>query len=389
MQALPSAALCEAQARLLTLRAQQGVFSRPHPPAPSENITPFSPSICSLPAHLGWHSPAVTALLRPRTVVAASQPAKKTVCLSPSFSVPSPHPTPKTIKHYPSLGAAALHEQDVPCFRTWLLCRYLDKTGQGWLRLDTLTLALTESGSASYLFSGKRLGQILQKGEGRYWANDGQNRLWLHGVARVAAALGVPRLTGQPVELPLTALTQSLKTCKAHLYAAWHSGRKSHQPISRQVQRALTGVPERTQRAYGRLTPLQTHTNIAIGEEATPIAIEERAWREGQATFILHDQQGQQGLPGKYYLAWQLPNSYVGPHPLTAKGRQKKINRQLADLVNKRAQGNCEQRVEHLFCTNGKDAALLYRQRPDHDVYWSLPTHSQSRLKFWGVLFQV
>jgi hypothetical protein len=322
-------------------------------------------------------------------VVAASQPAKKAACLSPSFSVTPPHPTPKTIKHYPSLGAAALHEQDAPCFRTWLLCRYLDKTGQGWLSLDTVTLVLTKPNSTSYLFSSKRLGQILQKGEGRYWTNDGQNRLWLHGVVRVAATLGVPRLTGQPVELPLTALTQSLKTCKAHLYAAWHSGRKSHQPISRQVQRALTGVPERTQRAYGRLTPLQTQTNIAIGEEATPLAIEERAWREGQATFILHDQQGQQGPPGKHYLAWQLPNSYVGPHPLTAKGRQKKINRQLADLVNKRAQGNCEQTLEQLFCTNGKEAGALYRQRPDHDVYWPLRSQSRQRMQFWGVLSQV
>ncbi|MBK9054651.1 MAG: hypothetical protein IPL78_28210 [Chloroflexi bacterium] len=302
----------------------------------------------------------------------------------------TPHPpTAETVKHYPSLGAAALHAQDAPCFRTWLISRHLDKTGRGWLNLATLTSALTDPNSATCLLSRKRLRQILLKGEGRYWTHDVQGRLWLHGAARVAAALGVSRLTGQPVQLPLAALTQTLKACKAHLYAAWHSGRKNHQPISRQVQRTLTGIPERTQRAYGRLTPLQVHTNIAIGAEATPTAIEECAWRQGQATFVLHDRQGQQGRPGQHYLAWQLPNSYIGPHPLTPKGRQKKINRQLADLVNKRAQGNCEQKVEQLFCTNGKDASLLYRQRPDHDVYWPLRTQSQARLKFWGVLPQV
>jgi hypothetical protein len=80
------------------------------------------------------------------------------------------------------------------------------------------------------------------------------------------------------------------------------------------------------------------------GGAAGPVgpAEQERAWRQGRALFRLTDHHGQQGAPGATYLAWRLPNTY-GPargHQQRPKGRQKRINRQLADLFTKGMTGN-------------------------------------------------
>ncbi|MBK9054485.1 MAG: hypothetical protein IPL78_27315 [Chloroflexi bacterium] len=95
------------------------------------------------------------------------------------------------LKHYPTLGAAALKAGDVPCYRVWLACRYLDGAGRGWLGLEQVEQALAEGKGVLSLGGLKRLRQLLAQGEGRYWLRDGQGRLWLYGAGRVAAALGL------------------------------------------------------------------------------------------------------------------------------------------------------------------------------------------------------
>lgn len=78
---------------------------------------------------------------------------------------------------------------------------------------------------------------------------------------------------------------------------------------------------------------------------------QERAWRQGRALFRLTDYHGQQGAPGATYLAWRLPNTYGparGRRP-RPKGRQKRINRQLADLFTKGMTGDERQPIEKRF----------------------------------------
>lgn len=78
------------------------------------------------------------------------------------------------------------------------------------------------------------------------------------------------RLRGRPVILPLTAVADSIGMFKANLYAASHSGRKSNNPISRDKQAALTGVPERTQRHYCAVAGVDRQENIALGQPYMP-----------------------------------------------------------------------------------------------------------------------
>ena len=115
-------------------------------------------------------------------------------------------------------------------------------------------------------------------------------------------------------------------------------------------------------------------------------AIEERAWRHGQAAFRFFDTDGKQGAPGREYVAWHMPNSYEGPHRQRCKGRQKKINRQLRELVMKGMRANGREKVERLFWVDGATAGKAYNRNPGIDAYWP---HRQSGTKhyiLWSVV---
>ncbi len=126
--------------------------------------------------------------------------------------------------------------------------------------------------------------------------------------------------------------------------------------------------------------------NIAIGERYNKEAIEERAWRQGQAIFRYFDAHGKQGAPGREYVAWHMPNSYDGPHGQRCKGRQKKINRQLRELVMKGMRANGRETVERLFWSNGAAAAGAYNRNPGLDAYWPRGHGRASQYILWSVV---
>ena len=292
-----------------------------------------------------------------------------------------------TIKHYPSIGIAALKEEQASIYRVWLMCRYLDRDGRGWLDVQDVQEQLTDTESKLRLFTWRRLRQVLGQGHGRFWIWDKEHdRLWLFGAARVAANLDVSRLIGKPVALPVSVITAGIGEFKAHLYGAWHSGRKINNPISRTVQETITGIPERTQRHYCRVARIRSKPNIAIGSKHKPEEVEKQAWQRGRATFELVDHQGQQGRKGYSYVAWHLPNTYIGPHQQTTKGRMRKINRKLNVLVNKGTQGNRQGKVVKRYFADGKDAVQALDRDEVLEVYW--PMTAVSKLStLWAVFF--
>ena len=168
-------------------------------------------------------------------------------------------------------------------------------------------------------------------------------------------------------------------------YGAWHSGRKTNNPISREVQEAITNIPERTQRHYCKVAGICRQTNIAIGNKTNPEEAENQAWQRGRATFEFVDHQGQQGCKGTAYIAWHLPNNYIGPHQQSPKGRMRKINRKLKDLVTKGAQGNNGETVEKMYFANGKEAGRALDRHGDMNTYWQLMT-PENRCGLWAVL---
>jgi hypothetical protein len=113
--------------------------------------------------------------------------------------------------------------------------------------------------------------------------------------------------------------------------------------------------------------------------------IGERAWGKGQAAFRFLDAQGNQGAPVREYVAWQMPNSYEGPHSQRCKGRQKKIYRQLIELVENGMRANGQGTVERLFWSNGAAAGKGYGLNPNIDAFWP---HGHSNAKtyiLWNV----
>ena len=364
--------------------------------------------IAHLPDHLGWESDAATKSIRiakqrhqqeqtrTKSSIAdlrSSSASNEGAQQGQPHSFSSKQPAycqlhlpfkGESIKHYPSIGIAALMEEQAAIYRVWLMCRYLDVDGRGWLHVQDIREQLTGKESKLRLFSWRRLRQVLGQGHSRFWKWDkAQSRLWLFGAARVAAYLDVEKLVGKPVALPVKSVTKSIGDFKAHLYGAWHSGRKTNNPISREVQEAITSVPQRTQRHYCKVSGIRRRTNIAIGNRKNPEEAEKQAWQRGQATFEFVDHQGRQGRKGTTYIAWHLPNSYTGPHQQTSKGRMRKINRKLADLVTKGAQGNGGETVEKIYFANGKDAGRALNRGVELNAYWPLVA-SMRKFGLWA-----
>jgi hypothetical protein len=392
--------LLAAQKRLIELRQQLGVersangasFSHgrfpPSPPPPSTWT-----GLADLPEHLGWHSAAVTAVLRPL----AHQNSKTSILpitAEPVMEEQRPLSPPTASKLYPDLALAMLRENQSAPGRVWLLLRAADAAGSGWIDELAARRLLTAKQSDQRICGWRQLRNLFHQGDGFFW--QWQNgRLWLASVAKVAAALGVARLNQRPVSLPLIHLTQSMSQVRAHFYASFHSSRaRSVQPaapISRAALSNLAQVSAHTQRAYEKRAGVRTQTNFAIGGAISPESKEEAGWRRGTALFLLTDHEGVRGQPGAVYLAWQMPNSYCGPHRVAARGRQKRINQELADLLHDGMTGNDQDGIVSRGCLvrryfdNGRSAAQAFNRSNQLDeLYWSNPTDPKRRV--WHVL---
>jgi len=238
--------------------------------------------------------------------------------------------------------------------RVWLLLRHFDAAGRGRVAADEAARLLTGDDSATRICGRRQWANLLRAGEGLFWERDadrhGAEWLRLHAAARVAAGLGVARLGGSPVAVPLAELTGTIGRARAHLYAAFHSGRtqtdlltgerRGRGPISRETLCKLSGAATNSQRNYERRAHVGRRKSIAIGPAVNAADAQETAWQRGRALFRYHDRRGRHGRPGAVYLAWQLPNEYTGPHDTLSRGSVKRLNRSLSDLFHNGITGN-------------------------------------------------
>ena len=428
---LPSPQLVAANQRLHALRAQAQAARRDVmlPDAPVDSVTMAQPTgtppwsaaqpanakelLAALPAHLGWGSAGLTAVLRrgeqpsdkaPQATtalgegeMAGGQTAVSGLRAVAEKAVPSSAPVVDWVKLYPDIGLGMLRQEQAAPGRLWLMLRYLDGVGQGFLRIDNLEDQLTNKTSDLRLCGRRQLRNLLKAGDGVFWTRD-KAGVWLRSAARVAAALQVVQLTGRPVALPVAALLEGVGAFRAHLYAAFHSGRiketpdgRRAMPIARETMTELSGVGRSSQRVYEERVGIAVQANFAVGEVATKETRQKRAWQQGRALFDLKDYLGQQGKKGKTYLAWQLPNSYCGQHRHRPRGRQKRINRELKDLVMQGMPGNGEetsetQKPEKVYFPNGKLAAKAYGRHPERDLYWKRHRTGNGRFSLWQQL---
>lgn len=413
-QSVPSAALLAANQRLQKLRASlQGedpkrgdVFAHSVEfAAPWETSVSAQSPICHmdvLPAHLGWGSMPVTAALR--AVKARQTTQTSSDSISPDYFqskvIPSsekrPLPSQKrdgAIKVYPDIALGMLRQEQVAAGRLWLLLRYLDSDGRGVLRVVNLRETFASTKAPLRLCGWRQLRNLLRQGEGIFWQRD-KERVWLRSAGKVALSLGVMRLNGRPVAIPVKHLVGSIGEAKAYLYASFHAGRQStverrsgQKPIARDTLTELTGLTAESQRGYERRVGVRVSRNYVVGEQSIT-SKEERFWKQGGGVFEFVDHQGGQGRPGKQYIAWQLPNSYTVSLANRPKGRQKRINRMLSDLFMKGMTGNTQRTVEKRYFGDGAGAvkAVGKRGRADDEVFWVQQGTGNGRLRLWHAL---
>lgn len=377
----PSAALLAAQQRLSALRQTRQAKQTPtalplptqaHGRCPQPATTPLN----ALPAHLGWSSASVTAVLQQHL---QRQQAHKdspndnawpeAAPIEPLTAQQPKSPSSAIIKMYPDIALALLRNKLAASGRIWLLLRHLDIKGQGWIDVETARAQLTSKDSGLRVCGWRQLRNLLAAGEGVFWQRT-EDRLWLRSISKVAATLMVEKLVGRPVAIPLKTLLQTIGTVRAHFYATFHSGRKS-KPVARETLAQITAVPTRTQRCYDRRAKVQRHTNFALGPRVHTAVAEEQAWQQGQAGFHLTDHNGKQGPAGTTYLAWQLPNSYTAAHAPQPRGRQQRINRELKDLLTQGTTGNIHTAIEFnkRYFGSGR-GAVTAAAKSAKSVYW-------------------
>ena len=373
-----SAALLAANEILLARRQNAGLGHAPNR-QPEKDTIPWSAAPQSLaeqilaqPEHLGWGSAAVTRAIR-RTRGANSQPTHSFASPSTPMARPAPYTQAEprgrihgSVTLLPDLAFGLLKHHLASQGRLWLLLRHLDKWGRGWHEQGAIRKQLL---TGDLRFCGRRqLANLLKEGEGIFW-RFARGRIWLFSAGRVASHLDVAHGHYRPVALPLKALTGSVGTVRAHLYATYHSARAGEKslgmPVARETIAHITGVDPHSQRAYEKRLHLEVRHNIAIGEEYVAGAqgqalTQERAWRHGRALFTLTDYQGKQGPKGRQYHAWQLPNSYGAIHTAESRGKRRRLNRQLI-VLQKKGAGNDQ--VARRYFANGRQMERSHNER--------------------------
>jgi len=427
MDSTISAAMLEANRRLYELRSQLGIgreggagetAARPGVPHSSFShslISSNNPAnesvndattdanathgllalVATLPPHLGWGSETLTKHLRKLRVTSdelrvqdSSLDTRHSSLDDPDSSLDTRHSTLVTrhssLVAHPSILLAALRAGKEAPARVYLLLRAIDRDGRGWLTVDEARARLTGQDSPLRVAGWRRLRQLLREGEGLFWKRD-RERLWLIGTHKIACKLGLARLQGYSVELPVQALLGGIQAVRATFYAAFHAGRES-KPISRATLADLSGVPGRTQLEYDRVARVIRTRHFAVGDRYTAAAFQERAWGHGRAVFRFEDARGRQGGPGGKYVAWTLPNSYRADYPRRSGGNRKRLNRKLADLLPKGTAGNDGPAMEKRFFPNAALAARRYNRHPESDAYWRTEGGTRAGDGLWCVL---
>lgn len=328
-----------------------------------------------LPSHLGWSSSNLS-----RTFNVSATP-NSPVVEKPDAALcraKEADESAVSITLYPDLALALLKEKRVAAGRVWLILRQLDCVGRGWLEIAFVKKQLTHSHSHFRVCGWRQLRNLLKNGDNLFWTLS-NGRVWLRSVPKVAHQLGISRFKTNPVLLPQNLLLGKISVLRAHLYATFLSGRQGNgtAPISRAAIEAETSISPRIQRLYERTAKVSHQTHYCLGTHYSNTNFEESAWKYGHSIFKLKDVLGKQGTPGREYIAWQLPNSYSGPHKQLSKRLRTRMNKRLVDLLNKGMTGNDQHQnvrpakmlLQRRYFVNGRHAVKATNRQPMRPIY--------------------
>ena len=279
----------------------------------------------------------------------------------------------RLVKVHPALAAAFLASKHVATVgRLWLLLQSWDTAGRGCYTLDQVYRAFSVEGSAWRVADRRQVQRLIKAGAGTFWTlrdyrGGRYHGLQMTGPAGVAAALGLDRLAGRPVAVPVADLLGGMHSTNAALFSAVVTLRRPRRrgagprPVTRRTLAGMTGRAASTQRTYSKTARIEARPNYVIlpcGDVDAPGA------------FVMVDHLGQQGQAGRARLARQIPNSYVVPLAAASRGRQRKINRRL-NLVLSEARGYWpEVDYRRIYHDTATGAARAYGRNYHDDQYW-------------------
>lgn len=261
---------------------------------------------------------------------------------------------------YNEVLVAILKAKEVALARVWLVARALDPQGCGHVPVVDLYEMFPS-------LSSRRVRQILEQGEGRYWTV-GAGVVYLRSQEKVANRLGVNRVRCHSLAVPVAKLVRSVRAAKAVFWNAVHCGRKSSHPISREALSNFGVKDPRTQRSLERLEGVTAEQQFAILGPANEYD-RQQAEESGEPIFIVNDYKGHLGKRGRTYLARHLPNVYSGTLKAVSHGK-KWFNRRLCKLHEKGPGANTRPQIERTFFADGKQAGRAWDKQPVRDSYW-------------------
>ena len=269
--------------------------------------------------------------------------------------------------------------------RLWLLLHAIAKSNGGWLTHDKVRTELTSHQGKFRLFGPRRLAAVIFQGEGVFWKvsdnKQGERRIWLHGLAHICQQLGIERLYGRPLEVPLSELLQPMPKVRSVFYAATLANHDESKPVSRRSLETMTGCSKRRQRTYERHQGITTTRHYANKGEYSDHKLQSTRY-DGYAAFPLKDRNGRFGKLGKWYVAHHLPSTYHLPatHTLGSMAQTRRVNRRLQiDPCRKGNGGNGEQ-LDKLYCDHATEAMRNWQQNQKrvyypsdgHPLFWSV-----------------
>lgn len=207
--------------------------------------------------------------------------------------------TPSTavvrVRLFPETGWAAMAAHEEVLYVTWAALATLDATGSG--KVDRAEAREFIAGWRGIDARSNR--RIHAAGECQgYWitsaTRDGTEQIFLASIARLMVRFGLDSERA-PRRVPLASI-QTPAAMRAALYASvhelpGHAGRFRNAPLARATKRALTGVPETTQRRYDKYATELIQSPVVRMESADPVRL------HGHGYFVGRDGTQYRRLP--------------------------------------------------------------------------------------------
>ena len=283
----------------------------------------------------------------------ASKPAPVAVAPATRFIAPQPTPTiepapvsAETVDLDGSLAAAVERERLSVPFRTWLLLRQLDDSGNGRISAD---IARHELSKGRYAYAKRNtINRHLRLCERVGFLHFSANRKYIHyrSRSRMYRLLGQERSSGWHVEIPVSSLLGSFVDFRALCHASFIAGKGDDgAQISRDAIKSETGRSRPTQIKYDALAGISRRVNL----EVIGTIQNKHDWTEAKYELSLDNRlriQQVKTVDGKkHILCRQMPNSYQSPYKTVKSGRRW-LNQRIKHLRNSRFAGSFDSDIQ-------------------------------------------